>query len=472
MNLTQNKIPNDVKTIHLIAICGTGMGALAAMLVDMGFSVTGSDHQVYPPMSDFLSGKGIRVEQGFAEKNLSYGPDLVVVGNAVTRENPEVVMLDRMDLPYCSMPQAVKRFVARDKKSIVVTGTHGKTTTSAIIAWLLDRAGLDPAFIIGGILKNYDSNYRLGHGEYLVIEGDEYDTAFFDKGPKFLHYPPAAAVMTSIEFDHADIYRDLTHVRRAFGDFISNMPPGSTLMAYDDDQNIDELVQNLAQVYRYGLRKESYWRLDSVSVNPPWTRFKVFFQDKLWGEFKTGMPGEHNLLNTLSAIAVAHLLGLSQQEVAAGLVSFKGIKRRQEIRGIKNGITVIDDFAHHPTAVRETIRALKPFSSSGRLISVFEPRTNTSMRSVFQDVYPHCFDQSDLICIRQPSLLKKIPAGQQFSSQKLVDDLNLRGLSAFYFENTDGIIQFLVDQARPGDVVLIMSNGGFDNIHERLLESL
>jgi UDP-N-acetylmuramate: L-alanyl-gamma-D-glutamyl-meso-diaminopimelate ligase len=278
--------------------------------------------------------------------------------------------------------------------------------------------------------------------------------------------------MTGIEFDHADIFRDLDHVRQAFGTFISNMPAESKLMACDDDRNIDLLVQNCPQVYRYGMKEGSDWQLGHVSIDPPWTRFEVSYKGERWGRFKTGMPGVHNLLNTLSAIGVVHHLGLSQEDISVGLASFKGVKRRQEIRGIQNGITVIDDFAHHPTAVKETIRAMKPFCTNGRLIAVFEPRTNTSMRSVFQDVYPPCFDLADLVCIRQPSMLKKIPAGQRFSSQRLVDDLKSRGQSAYYFEHTDSMIPFLVKQARSGDVVLIMSNGGFDNIHQRLLRAL
>lgn len=473
METDKNRIPDAVKTIHLIAVCGTGMGALAAMLVDMGFSVTGSDHRVYPPMSEFLARKGIRVNNGFAGRNLSYGPDLVIVGNAVTRDNPEARMLETMGLPYCSMPQAVNRFAAKGKKAIVITGTHGKTTTSAIVAWILCQAGLDPSFMVGGILKNFDSNYRLGNGEYLVIEGDEYDTAFFDKGPKFLHYCPAAAVLTSVEFDHADIFNDLDHVRQAFANFIAAIPPQSPLMAYDNDRNIDGLVTaKKNQVFRYGRNRNSAWRLGNVSIDPPWTRFEVFFEDKFYGAFKSAIPGEHNLLNTLSAIAVSEQLNISRKDVAAALASFGGVRRRQEVRGIKNGITVIDDFAHHPTAVRETIRALKPFCIDGRLISVFEPRTNTSMRKVFQDVYPLSFEQSDLVCIRQAPLLEKIPEAERFSSRGLVEDLKRRGLAAYYFADTDAIIDFLLDELRTGDVVLIMSNGGFDNIHARLLEAL
>ena len=473
MNSNKNQIPENVKTIHLVAVCGTGMGALACMLKDLGFEVRGSDQKVYPPMSDFLARKGIIVNNGFNEKNISYRPDLVVVGNAVSRENPEVQMMKKMDLNFCSMPQAINGFIAAKKKSIVVTGTHGKTTTASIVAWILSRAGYDPTFIIGGILKDFDSNYRLGNGDHMVIEGDEYDTAFFDKGPKFLHYPPAMAILTSVEFDHADIFRDLDHVRKAFDMFLTGIPKESTLFAFDADSNVSRLVRNRScRVERYGRQNGSGWQLDAITVEPPWTTFDVSYKKEVYRRFRTRLMGEHNLLNALSAVAVAHTLQIPKRVIADALESFQGVKRRQEVRGVKNGITVMDDFAHHPTAVRETIRAVKPFCRQGRLIAVFEPRTNSSMRKVFQKVYPFAFDQSDIICIRQPPLLEKIPVEDRFSSEMLVDDLKQNGRAAFFFADTDAIIDFIVEEAKPGDIILIMSNGGFDNIHARLLESL
>jgi len=473
MNSNKNRIPENVKTIHLVAVCGTGMGALACMLKDLGFEVTGSDQQVYPPMSHFLARKGITVSNGFNGKNISHRPDLVVVGNAVSRENPEVQMMKKMDLNFCSMPQAINGFIAAKKKSIVVTGTHGKTTTSAIVAWILSKAGYDPTFIIGGILKDFDSNYRLGNGAYMVIEGDEYDTAFFDKGPKFLHYTPSMAILTSVEFDHADIFRDLDHVRKAFDMFLTDIPRESTLFAFDADSNINGLVGNKScRVERYGRQAGSDWQLGAISVEPPRTSFDVAYKKEACRRFRTRLMGEHNLLNALSAVAVAHTLQIPKRVIADALESFQGVKRRQEVRGVKNGITVMDDFAHHPTAVRETIRAIKPFCRQGRLIAVFEPRTHSSMRKVFQKVYPFAFDQSDIICIRQPPLLEKIPVEDRFSSEMLVDDLKQNGRTAFFFPDTDTIIDFLSETAKAGDIVLIMSNGGFDNIHERLLESL
>ena len=472
MDLAKNQIPENVRRIHLIAVCGTGMGALACILKDLGYGVTGSDQHVYPPMSTFLKDKGISLTQGYRPENLAYGPDLVVVGNAVSKDNPEVLEMARMGISFCSMPQAVNTFAGKGKQTILVTGTHGKTTTSSLIAWLLHRAGLGVSFVIGGILANFNSNYYLDTGDYLVVEGDEYDTAYFDKGPKFLHYDPTIAVLTSVEFDHADIFRDLDHIKQAFSTFISGLSSDAALVAYQHDSNVDHVIRTAScNVVRYG-KKEGDWSVKPIRIDPPWTIFDVYKAHHFYGRFQTPMPGEHNLSNTLAAIAVADQLNVPKQIIQEALKSFKGVRRRQEIRGIKNGIVVIDDFAHHPTAVKKTIQAIKAYYSENRLIAVFEPRTNTSMRNIFQDVYPKAFDSADKICIRKPALLKKIPSEDRFSSQRLVKDLNKRGLDATCFENTDEIVDFLTQAARPGDVILVMSNGGFDNIHERLLEKL
>lgn len=468
-----NTISAEVRKIHLIAVCGTAMGALAAMLKDGGYAVTGSDHKVYPPISVFLADKGIAVADGFDGANIPADTDLVVVGNAVSRDNPEVVRMLEMGVPYCSMPQALNHFFAVGKKPVVVTGTHGKTTTSSMIAWILHQAGLDPTFMIGGILQNFGSNYRLGRGRHIVLEGDEYDTAFFDKGPKFLHYQPHLAVLTSVEFDHADIFRDLDHVKSAFDRLLAQIPAESTLMAYDADPNVAGLLAGRqCRIEPYGRKQDSPWRLGAVTLDPPHTRFEVFKNGRFYGRFETELPGGHNLLNLLASIAVADHLDIPAEATAKAIATFKGAKRRQEIRGQKNGVTVIDDFAHHPTAVRETIKAVKPHYPEGRLIAVFEPRTNSSMRRIFQKVYPHSFDGADLICIRQPPLLQKVPADDRFSSRQLVDDLCSQGKAAHFFPDTDGIIAFLTRNARPGDAILVMSNGGFDNIHARLLDAL
>jgi UDP-N-acetylmuramate: L-alanyl-gamma-D-glutamyl-meso-diaminopimelate ligase len=473
MDMDKNFIPGDVKQIHLIAVCGSGMGALACMLKDLGYTVTGSDQKVYPPMSTFLADKNITILNGFEESHLLYRPDLVVVGNAISKDNSEVVATQKLGLNFCSMPQALNRFVTAGKKPLLITGTHGKTTTASILTWILDVAGLDPSFMIGGILKNFGSSYHLGKGQFIVIEADEYDTAFFDKGPKFLHYNGVATILTSVEFDHADIYEDLDHVKSAFGRFIATIAGESLLVAYDGDRNIDGLLDGCkGRIEKYGRQLTSPWQLGNIIPDPPWTHFEIIMRGKSFGKFKTKLMGEHNLLNALAAVAAANYLQVPVGVMSEALENFDNVKRRQEIRGQKNGITIMDDFAHHPTAVRETLAAIKPFYTNGRIIAVFEPRTNTSMRDVFQDVYPHCFDPADLICIRKPPLLNKIPPDRRFSSEKLVQDLLKRGKEAHYFSDTEAIINYLIMEATADDLILVMSNGGFDNIHERLLDSL
>jgi UDP-N-acetylmuramate: L-alanyl-gamma-D-glutamyl-meso-diaminopimelate ligase len=468
-----NRIESNVQRVHFIAVCGTAMGALACMLKDRGLMVTGSDQTVYPPMSDFLRQRGIAVEEGFDGCRLERRPDLVVVGNAVRRDNPEVQALAQQRIDYCSMPQAINRFAAAGKRQVVVAGTHGKTTTSSLIAWLLHHAGRDPSFLIGGILRNFQSNYRTGNGDAIVLEGDEYDTAFFDKGAKFFHYRPAVAVLTSVEFDHADIFTDVHHVQDTFRRFVDRLAPDSLLVAWDGDETLGQLVTGSpATVVRYGRSEAADWRIVEVAISPPWTRFDLLRRGRLWGRFRSPLMGTHNLANTAAALAAVEHLGVGPEQAAAGLETFSGVRRRQEIRGRENGVTVMDDFAHHPTAVRETIAAVKPHFPHGRIIAVFEPRTNTSMRRVFQEVYPPSFDGADLILVREPSAIAKVPEGERFSSTRLVADLRARGMEAMHFESIEAIIAYLVDRCRPKDLVLVMSNGGFDDIHRRLLAAL
>jgi len=468
-----NHIPKTVGRVHLIAACGTAMGALACILKDAGITVTGSDAHVYPPMSTFLASRGIRLLDGFDPAHLTPRPDLVVVGNTVRSDNPEAVAMREMGLPYCSLPQALNRFLVADKTALVVTGTHGKTTTASLLAWVLYHAGLEPSFMIGGILKNFDSNYRVGGGSTTVLEGDEYDTAYFDKGPKFHHFRPGIAILTSVEFDHADIYRDLDHVCEAFSRFTREIPADSLLVACEGDDTVRRVTREIScRCDTYGFEAGADWRVADVIVTPPWTQFRLYHREALFGTFRSPMMGRHNVSNAAAVIAAGADLGLTAPVMAAALESFSGVRRRQEIRGVRRGITVIDDFAHHPTAVRETLAAARPHAADGRLIAVFEPRTNSSMRQMFQDAYLEVFDAADLICIRRPSALHKVPEAERMSSDLLVAGLNDRGLEAHHFEDSDGIIPFLVTRCRPGDMVLIMSNGGFDNIHERLLESL
>jgi UDP-N-acetylmuramate: L-alanyl-gamma-D-glutamyl-meso-diaminopimelate ligase len=462
-----------IKKIHLTAACGTGMGTLACILKEMGYTVTGSDQNVYPPMSDFLNEKGIRLFAGYDPANLDYHPDLVIIGNVVTKQNIEAQAVLQRGIPYLSMPQAVNKFIAGDKKIILVTGTHGKTTTASIMAHILYAAGMDPSFMIGGILKDFNSSFRMGSGEYMVIEGDEYDTAFFDKGPKFMHYDPDITIMTGIEFDHADIFTDIDHIKRIFSTFVKKIQKTSHIIAFNDNDNLKEiLVSSAASIETYGYPGEqAQWSFSNHLQKKSKTFFDVKGPDKAIS-IETNIVGRHNLFNCLACLAVANRIGISDKHVISALKTFSGIKRRQEIRGIKHGITVMDDFAHHPTAVRETIKAVKPFYKKGRVIAVFEPRTNTSMRKFFQDTYPDSFLDADMVCICEPAIKKNIQEKDKFSTMKLVADIEKKGIAAYHFENYGAVIDFLVTKLRPEDLVLIMSNGGFDNIHVKLLEKI
>ena len=468
-----NRVPRQVRHIHVMGICGTGMAALAGMLKEQGFRVTGSDQNVYPPMSDFLAASGIPVEEGYRPENLLPRPDLVVVGNVIRAVNPEAVQVVKLGIPYVSMPQALGHFFLRDHTSLVVAGTHGKTTTSSLLASALHHTGNAPGFMIGGIVQEFQRNFALGQGKYFVVEGDEYDTAFFDKGSKFLHYRPDFAIITSIEFDHADIFVDLGVIKKAFSRFAALVPQDGAIIACADDPVVREIVgQATCPVVSYGTGKDCQWRVSDFQAQGLCSTFTVHAGSTRFGEFTLPMPGLHNVLNATAVIALLHQLGLDQSEISKGLASFQGVKRRQQIRGEMNNITVVDDFAHHPTAVRETVRALKAAWPDRRLVVVFEPRTNSSRRAVFQEQYAAAFPQGELIVVREHVPLDNVPAEQQFSSARLVRDLRATGKDAHYFAGTDEILDFLAGNARPGDVVAILSNGGFDNIHERLLARL
>ena len=459
-----------MKHVHLIGIGGTGISSIARVLLEKGYTVSGSDRSLSPLALD-LKQAGVTVFEGHAAANIQ-GANLVVRSSAISDDNIEVTAARQAGIPVQKRAEFLNTLL-NDYQTLAVAGSHGKTTTSALLAWVLQAAGLDPSFMIGGILPNFDSNYRLGRGPFFVVEGDEYDTAFFDKGPKFLHYRPAATVLTSIEFDHADIYRDLAHVKGAFRRLADGLPPGSLLVVCDEEPHIPEVIAGAALTVRhYGRREGSHWRLGPITAAPPWTTFDVLKAGGRFARFRTRLIGTHNLLNALAAIAVADHLGLSAAVLVDALETFEGIRRRQEIRGEKRGIVVMDDFAHHPTAVRETIAAVKTAFPGRRLIAVFEPRTNSSMRKVFQPVYPAAFACADMICIRRPPRLDKVPEAERFSSEDLVHELNRRGKTAGFFADTDRIIEHLAQTAAPGDVILVMSNGGFDNIHERLLASL
>ena len=468
-----NGRPEKLSHIHLMGVCGTGMASLAGMLKEQGYEVTGSDANVYPPMSLLLESLGIPVFDGYDPGNLSPEPDMVIVGNVITRVNPEAAELSRLGLPYLSFPQAIRQFAIGDKKSIVISGTHGKTTTSSLIAWILETAGMDPGFMIGGIPRNFETNFKLGKGRYFVIEGDEYDSAFFDKGPKFLHYNPLFVILTSIEFDHADIYRDLDHVIGSFRKLIALIPGDGRLIANGDDETICREINRAAcGVEAYGFGKGNRWQIADMVHSKIFTTVKAVQRGEAKTTFETPLFGRHNISNCLSAVALAHVLSVPLDSLFKAMKTFKGIRRRQEILGEKNGIMVMDDFAHHPTAVKETVQAVKQKYPHRRLVVVFEPRSNSSRRNVFQAQYARSFDEGDVMMIREPSMVEKIPVADRFSARQLVSDLEAKGLEAHCFADTDSLLASLLSGNRAGDIVLIMSNGGFDNLHRRLLKSI
>jgi len=468
-----NRNPDRVSHIHLLGICGTGMAALAGMLQSAGYRVTGSDEHVYPPMSDYLASLGIPVMSGYRPENLAERPDLVVVGNVIRAVNPEARAVAAAGIPYLSFPQTLNRYFIDGKTSLVVCGTHGKTTTSSLLATLLQHAGQAPSFMIGGIVQAFGRNFNLGSGPYFVAEGDEYDTAFFDKGPKFLHYQPKICILTSVEFDHADIYADFDAVKAAFRKLVKILPPDGCLVACLDDPVVAEIAAEApCPVVGYGEATGRDFRVVDLAVTSSGTTFTVLKNGAALGEFTSRMPGRHNALNSLAVIAVLDRLGIPSGTIASGLAAFQGVRRRQEVRGVERGVTVIDDFAHHPTAVRETLNALRQVYAGKRLIAVFEPRTNSSRRRVFQDAYVAAFDHADQIVVREPLALAQLAEGERFSSAQLVADLKGRGRDARYFPTTDEILAHLDGLLQPGDVVAILSNGGFDNIHTRLLDLL
>jgi UDP-N-acetylmuramate: L-alanyl-gamma-D-glutamyl-meso-diaminopimelate ligase len=469
----RNQASANPRHIHLIGICGTAMAAMAAMLQQQGFVVTGSDENVYPPMSTFLAELGIEVMAGYKGEHLQSRPELVIVGNVVRRTNPEAIALAQLGLPYLSMPQALGHFFLTGKRSLVVAGTHGKTTTSSLLATTLHRMGATPGFMIGGLVEAFGRNAHVSDGPYFVVEGDEYDTAFFNKVSKFQHYQPCCAILTSVEFDHADIFADLEAIKASFAEFIGRIPADGALEAHIEDPVVAELAANAAcPVIGYGLDATCEWRLDHLNVHGLASEFTVIHQGQKLGQCRLPMPGQHNCLNALAVIALLHRLGFAFEAITAGLASFEGVKRRQQVRGVVRGITVIDDFAHHPTAVRETLSALRLAWPEHRLIVVFEPRTNSSRRAVFQQQYTRVFDMADQVLIREHIPLDSIPLSAQFSSPKLAEDLRSRGKKAESFVDTDAILEALARTCQSGDVVVILSNGGFDGIHERLLTLL
>jgi UDP-N-acetylmuramate: L-alanyl-gamma-D-glutamyl-meso-diaminopimelate ligase len=463
-----------IRHVHLVAVAGTGMGSLACMLAERGFRVTGSDLDIYPPMSEQLRDAAIEVQKGFvADHVLRESPDLVVIGNAVRKDNPEARAAIDSGLPYVSFPHALHFFFMRGKHSVVVAGTHGKTTATSMIGWILTHAGMDPSVLIGGVAQNFGGSIRLGRGEHFVIEGDEYDTAFFDKTPKFLHYATRTLLLTSCEFDHADIYSSLHEIQEAFRELVASLPEDGRIIAASDTQSVRDVLDGArARVEGYGYRDPALWRVSDVAFDSEGTEFTLWKADKRMTRVRLPMHGRHNVENALGAVAVCDALRVEPASAAQALAEFQGVRRRQELRGDVNGFAVIDDFAHHPTAVCETIAAVRAGYPDRKLWAVFEPRTNTSRRRYFEEEFVGAFGEADAVILAGVFRADQIPEEERLRPERIVEELEKRGVEAVVLPEVDAIIEHLVRSRTGADVALIMSNGGFGGIWDRLLARL
>ena len=470
-----NDLPPAGSHIHLIAVCGVGMASLAGLLQSRGYRVTGSDQNIYPPMSNYLAEIGIEILSGFRAEHLSPRPDLVVVGNAVSRNNPEAQAMLGQDIPYISFPQALGRFLIGARTSLVITGTHGKTTTTALAAWVFNCAGLDPGFFVGGVPLNFGNGWQVGGGDHVVLEGDEYDTAFFDKGPKFLHYRPRNVILTSVEFDHADIYQDLDHVKAAFARLM-DIIPGDGLLVVCGDYPVATEIAATARCQRitYGSGGDVDWTPDNPQFHEGRTFFAPCYRGKAEGRIEAAVIGRHNVMNALAVYAMGRMMGIGHEKLLDGFRTFRGVKRRQEICGERRGVLIIDDFAHHPTAVRETVEAVKAAYCGRRLWAVFEPRSNTSKRNIFEKEFAAALALADRIVVAGVYQPEKVPESERLSVTNLVRELNHRTADdrARMIESAADIAATIAQDARPGDVVLVMSNGGFDAVQEKILQAL
>jgi len=463
---------------HLIGICGTAMASLAGMLQARGHKVTGSDQNVYPPMSTQLEALGIEILNGYKAENADIGADVTVVGNAISRGNPELEEVLNRKLIYRSQAEIVKEQFIRGRRSLVVAGTHGKTTTTSIATWVCEAGGLAPSFLVGGVVQNFGSSFRVTDSEYFVIEGDEYDTAYFDKKPKFMHYLPEIAIVNNIEFDHADIYRDLQEIKFQFSRLMNLVPGNGRLICGIDSPVVREVLAEMdgklfTKVETFGLSEDARWQARNIDFTGDLTRFTVFKDGTNWGEFETHLIGEFNVRNCLAVIIAAGAWGIPREKIQEAFDTFKSVKRRMEVRGTIAGVTVIDDFAHHPTAVEETLRALRMKYEGRRLIAVFEPRSWSSRLAVFQDSYARAFSYSDYAIIAGVyNTSKASELGKVLDTNELVNDIELQGKPAFSLADADAIVEHLTPEIRNGDVVIVMSNGGFGGIHEKILNVL
>src|ERR1700692_1974025 len=456
---------NDKKHIHLIGICGTAMASLAGMLKQRGFRVTGSDAAAYPPMSDFLSQLNSPVAQPFDPRNLEPRPDLVVVGNAISRGNAELEQVLDQRIPFCSLPQLLHEEFLRGKEVLVVAGTHGKTTTTSMLAWIFHTAGMQPSFLIGGIAENFGSSFHLGQGKHFILEGDEYDTAFFDKGPKFLHYFPDAVILTSVEFDHADIYKDLDAVETAFKRLVNLIPRRGRIVGFDgftanaaESASLERcLSKAFCKVERYGSSLRADWQITNIKFAAERTSWSVMHSGRPWMDLEFPLAGEYNVWNATAAAAMADAYGISKEEIAAALKTFKSVKRRLEVKAQVNGITIIDDFAHHPTAIAGTLKALRARYPGSRLWAILEPRSNTLRRNVFQNELARSLAVADEVVVANVFKSESIPERERMDVASLVAEVQKQGRRARIVPDADGIVQTVASEMRSGDVVAILS---------------
>lgn len=459
--------------VHFIGICGTAMASLAGLMKSLGYKVTGSDQNVYPPMSTQLEQLQIPIMQGYKKENLTPKPDFVIVGNVVSKINPEAEALLASDIPYTSLPKAMGEYVIENRESVVVAGTHGKTTTTSMFATVAEAAAKKPGFLIGGIPENFSNSFRIPQDNWFVIEGDEYDTAFFDKVPKFIHYKPKHVILTSIEFDHADIYRDLDHVKDAFRMLLRLIPQDGHLVVHAEDQNIKSILSETKckNIVTYGENSGDYQIVDRETVQGR-NQFSVKYKGEKIADIAIKLFGPHNSLNAIAVFALAHQLGWPVHQILQGLANFKGVKRRQEIIGEPKGVKIIEDFAHHPTAVRLTIKSIQEMYPGKKVFAVFEPRSATSRRKVFQKDYVEALSSADEIYVAEAFDQSKINEGDRFSTDQLIQDIKANRKSAFIGKNADHIVEMLSPRVKSGDVVLIMSNGGFDGIYQKLIKAI
>jgi len=459
---------SDIKSVHFVGIGGTAMAAAAAAMLDKGYAVTGSDQNIYEPMASFLAGKKIDVRSGYDERNLSHKPDLVVIGNAISRGNPEAEYALDHKLRYCSLPELLKEYFIRGKRSLVVSGTHGKTTTTSLLTWVFEHNGLNPSFLIGGIPNNFSQGARFTDSEWFIIEGDEYDTAFFDKRSKFIHYLPEIAIVNNLEFDHADIFDDLDAVKKTFSHFIRLVPRNGLLLGNGDDPNLAALLDvTHCPVKKFGLDEHNAVRAFNLRYGPTATEFEIpSFK------FHLNLVGELNARNALAVVGAAKHCGLSNKQIQSAFDTFRGIKRRMEVRGIAGGVTVIDDFGHHPTAIRETLKALRLRYPREKIWAIFEPRSNTTRRKVFQAELASAFADADAVVISEAARLDQLPVEERLNPEQLVHDLNAAKKNAAYLSDVDSILAHIAKNIQAGDVICIFSNGGFGGIHAKLLQRL